>query len=492
MKKAAYLLCLVIMVTGCASTGRHSVDRDTGSTFSATNAGPNVSAKPLYLPPLPDAVEYKVTEPFSNGDLLIYEAGQQHPVSILFIHGSGADASSIWKDVIPQVAERYHVVTFDLPGFGRSSGQNELYSPPFYAECAKWVVDRCIQERPFMVVGHSMGGAVALCFAATYPDNLQRLILVDVSGVIHRTAFTRHIMEGISDNQEGWMKHPLKLFGTIMGSAVEEAETPDISERIDEILQSPEQRQRFLGGDPHKIAGLALANFDFSNLIYGIETPAVILWGEEDAITSVRTAKVLNHTLKKTQLHIVPGAGHNMITDKPRVFNRLFHDSLTSEEWPVPWISPPETDRTARLSHQRDVVLTGYYRSIEIEGCDKIQIKNVQTEHINVIGSNRVNIENSRINGKEVGLYAHESRISLTGSRLSGDTAIVTTGSILDLAGVELSAGKAVVQALGGSKLLFSVSRFETPSHRGCLHGLYEVTENQPLISTSSQSLVLP
>ncbi|MDF7827020.1 alpha/beta hydrolase [Pontiellaceae bacterium B12227] len=480
MKKTALLLCLVILATGCASTDRHAVD--SGGDVAATNA----SAEPLYLPALPGAVEYKETEPFSNGDVLIYEAGRQHPVSILFIHGSGDDASSIWKDVIPQVAENYHVVTFDLPGFGRSGGQNVLYSPPFYAECAKWIVDHCIQDRPFIVVGHSLGGAVALCFAATYPDNLQRLILVDASGVIHRTAFTRHIMKGISDKQEGLKKYPLKVFGNFMSTAVEEAETPNISGRIDKILQSPEQRQRILGGDPQKIAGLALANFDFSNLIYEIETPTVILWGAEDSITSVRTAKVLNHTLKKSQLHIVPEAGHNMISDKPQLFNRLLQDSLTSKDWQPPWTAPPKTDRAARLAHQRDVVLSGHYRSIEIEGCDLVQIRNVQTEYIKVIGSNRVSIENSRIEGAEVALHTHESRISFTGGQLSGDTAIVTTGSILDLAGVEVNGRKAAVQAVGGgSKLLFSVSSFETPSRRGYLHGLYEVTENQPLFGAA-------
>jgi pimeloyl-ACP methyl ester carboxylesterase len=489
MKETALLLCMVIMTIGCASTDRHGVDSGRAATadpFTATNATPKASAKPLFLSALPGVVESKETEPFSNGDVLIYEAGRQHPISILFLHGSGDDASSIWKDIIPQVAESYHVVTFDLPGYGRSSGQNVLYSPPFYAECTKWIVDRYIQDRPFIIVGHSLGGAVALCFAATYPDNLQRLILVDVSGVIHRTAFTRHIVKGISDKQEGWKKYPLKLFGTIMSSVVEEAETPNISGRIDKILQSPEQRQKILGGDPHKIAGLALANFDFSSMIYEIETPAVILWGAEDAITPIRTAMILNHTLKRSQLHIVPGIGHNMIGDKPQLFNRLLHDSLTTQDWPSPWTSPPKTDRTARLSHQRDVVLTGYYRSIEIDGCDQIQIRNVQTEHIKVVGSNRIIIENTRINGKEVALHAHGSRISFTGGRLSGETAIVTTGSILDLAGVDLTARKSAVQAVGGgSKLFFSVSRFETPSCSGYLHGLYEVTENQPLIDAS-------
>ena len=133
-------------------------------------------------------------------------------------------------------------------------------------------------------------------------------------------------------------------------------------------------------------------------------------------------------------------------------------------------------------------MLTGHYRSIHIDNCDKIRIENVQTEHIKVVNSNRVVIENSRINGAEVALFAHESRVSFTGAQLSGDTVIVTTGSILDLAGVELIARKALVQALGGgSKLLFSVSKFETPTHRGYLHGMFEVTENQPLSDAFSQ-----
>jgi esterase/lipase len=336
-------------------------------------------------------------------------------------------------------------------------------------------------------VGHSLGGGIALCFAATYPENLQRLILVDAVGALHRTAFTQHIMKGIGYKDEGFKKYPLKLFGTIMSGAVHEAETPRTAKTIDNILQSPDERQRLLGGVPHKIAGLAMANFDFSNLIYEMKTPTVILWGAEDSITPVRTAKVLNHTLKKSQLHIIEKVGHNMIADKPQLFNRLLQDSLTSQDWQSPWTPPPKTDRTAHLSHQTDVVLSGHYRSISIDNCDNIRIENVQTEYMKVVDSNRVMIENSRIDGKEVALHAHESIISLTGTQLSGDTTIVTTGSILDLAGVKLTARKAVVQAPDGSKLLFSVSRFETPTHRGYLHGYYEVTERNTLIDASSQ-----
>ena len=45
------------------------------------------------------------------------------------------------------------------------------------------------------MIGHSLGGAIALYFAAHYPENMTRLILVDVSGVIHRSVLTKYVMK---------------------------------------------------------------------------------------------------------------------------------------------------------------------------------------------------------------------------------------------------------------------------------------------------------
>ena len=377
--------------------------------------------------------------------------------------------------------KKYHVVTFDLPGFGRSSKQNILYSPIFYSNFIKWVKDRYVQGRPFIVIGHSLGGAVALCYAATQPEGLQRLILADVSGVIHRSTLTQHIVKNSHEKNEGLFKRPTKLFGKVMSNALGTMESPDLSGKLARVLESPALRNRYLDGDPEKIAGLALANFDFSNLLYQVNVPAIIIWGARDPITPIRTGRLLTYIMKKTQLNIVPETGHNPILERPDEFNRLVKDALVTESWQSPWETLPKTDRVAVLSRKHDMTLSGRYEYIELSRCRNIRMENLEADYINVSDSDDVVIENSRINGKDVALYARESKITLTGVQLSGETAVIVSGSVLDLAGVKLIGKKAAVQSTEGSILLFSVSRIESPFNKGGIHGLYRVVPKNPL-----------
>ena len=436
------------------------------------------------IPPLPQITgsrEYMVVDPVSNGETYIYEAGMENPVSILLVHGVGDEGSRNWSHLIPELVKQYHVVTFDLPGFGRSSKQNILYSPLFYSKFIQWVKDQYVHDRPFIIIGHSLGGAVTLCYAATQPANLQRLILADVSGVIHRQALTRHIVGNIHEKNEGLLKQPTKVLGMFTNHTMEILETPDLSDKLEEVLESSELRSRYLDGDPHKIAGLALANFDFSNLIYQVNVPAVIIWGANDPTTPIRTGKMLNSILEKTQFNIMPETGHNPILERPAEFNRLVQDALVTESWQAPREQLQKTDRVAVISDKTNITLTGHYKSIEISDSKGIRMENLEADFIKVIESDDIVIENSRINGKDVAIYTQESRIKVTGGQISGETAIIASGSVIDLAGVKLTGKKAAVQATNGSRVLFSVSRIESPYNNGYMHGLYVVVPGSPL-----------
>ena len=133
------------------------------------------------------------------------------------------------------------------------------------------------------------------------------------------------------------------------------------------------------------------------------------------------------------------------------------------------------------LSHKNNMTLTGHYKSIEISDSKSIRIENLEADFINVIDSDDIVIENSRINGKDVALHTRESRIKVTGGQLSGETAVIASGSIIDLAGVKLTGKKAAVQATVSSRVLFSVSRIESPFNKGYIHGLYVVRPRSPL-----------
>ena len=212
-----------------------------------------------------------------------------------------------------------------------------------------------------------------------------------------------------------------------------------------------------------------------------MNVPAIIIWGENDPTTPIRTGKLLNYILEKTQFNILPETGHNPILERPDEFNRLIQDALVTETWQAPWEQLQKTDRVVVLSHKHNMTLTGHYKSVEISDCKSIRMENLEADFINVIDSDDVVIENSRVNGKDVALHTRESRIKVTGGQLSGETAVIASGSIIDLAGVKLTGKKAAVQATNGSRLLFSVSRIESPFNKGYIHGLYVVEPGSPL-----------
>lgn len=81
------------------------------------------------------------------------------------------------------------------------------------------------------------------------------------------------------------------LMSKIFRNLAWEVESPDLSNNINKVLQSPTRRQQFLNGESGKIAGLSLVEYDFSNIIYGIKTPTIIIWGEQDRTTSVSGTK---------------------------------------------------------------------------------------------------------------------------------------------------------------------------------------------------------
>jgi len=258
-------------------------------------------------------------------------------------------------------------------------------------------------------------------------------------------------------------------------------ETPEMSDNLENVLESPELRSRYLNGDPHKIAALALANFDFSNLIYQVNVPAVIIWGANDLTTPIRTGKMLNSILEKTQFNIMPETGHNPILERPAEFNRLVQDALVTESWQSPREQLQKTDRVAVISDKTNITLTGHYKSIEISDSKGIRMENLEADFIKVIESDDIVIENSRINGRDVAIYTQESRIKVTGGQISGETAVIASGSVVDFAGVKLTGKKAAVQATVGSRVLFSVSRIESPFNKGYIHGLYVVRPDSPL-----------
>src|SRR6202789_4735000 len=100
--------------------------------------------------------------------------------AILLIHGIG-DNSTTWNTVQAKLAQRFTVIAPDLLGHGRSDKPRADYSVAGYANGMRDLLSVLGVDR-VTVVGHSLGGGVAMQFAYQYPERCERLVLVSTGG----------------------------------------------------------------------------------------------------------------------------------------------------------------------------------------------------------------------------------------------------------------------------------------------------------------------
>lgn len=125
------------------------------------------------LAPLGNTV--KLSE--KNINLFYYSAGNKNNPTILMIHGLGDEADT-WRHVIHPLANEYHIVAIDLPGFGRSDKPKRSYTPQFMKETILKLMDK-LAIKEAILMGSSLGGILSQSLAVDYPDLFQGLILVD-------------------------------------------------------------------------------------------------------------------------------------------------------------------------------------------------------------------------------------------------------------------------------------------------------------------------
>ena len=422
-----------------------------------------------------------IEEPVFMGEAYVYQAGVGNPRSIVLIHGIGDDGARDFSEIIPWLARDFHVLTFDLPGFGRSSKANVLYSPANYAAFVKYVADK-YARRPFILLGHSMGGVAALRYTASYPADVERLVVVDAPGVLHRLSFTSQFLAHLGMDFLPPALNLQEKFTNLVRKLIWRAERSPLDPEA--VLASAQLRQTVLGADPAKIAGLALVVENLSKALPRIGADTLIIWGRDDRQAPLRTGRLLARTIPRARLVVLDKTGHVPMLESPQPFRAALAPFLRREAPPP---AKPEGDRIAAGKHgdvlcerKRKAVFEGEYATLIIKSCDGALIRNARVRALRIYSST-VTIEDSEIGGGEIGLHAHSATVVMTGGAISGKVAINVLGSRLDLAGVRVTATEAAVRAQRTSSVVFSVSRIESPRTRGVVHGYYAVTPRTPL-----------
>lgn len=440
----------------------------------------------------------RYTDPVFGGSVHVVEAGDRSRPSVVLVHGVGELASDIWQELIPALARDYHVLAFDLPGFGRSDKGNRLYSPERYGELLH-ALTRARVGKPFMLVGHSLGGNIALHYAASHPQDVERLVLIDVAGVLHRISYSQTMahagIEALPALVPGQGAVLRGVAANLLATVLRNNELLEAGEWL--VLTDARWRERILRGDPQTIAAYAMIMTDYSDLIREVQAPTLIVWGERDTVAPLRTAKVLATHIPRAGLVTFEASGHVPMTDEPRRFHALLGEFLaaapaerdallTRHRFPIEHGAPRAGAQPAVCRGAQGQVFEGDYTRIELDGCRDAVLRNLRAREV-VIRNSSATLENCALTSELTALQVEDARVEVTACRIEGEVAAAFARSRLDFAGVKLvgrrhalhnlAAPSATPAADGhGAHVVFSTSRMRSGAGgERWLHGPVEL-----------------
>ena len=420
-----------------------------------------------------------VPEPIFNSKVFIQQSGREHKDTLVFVHGLGDNGARDWDAIIAALANRFHIVTFDLPGFGRSERKNADYSPESYSRFLHWVVTNYTGGH-VTLVGHSMGGAISLYYAAQHPEVVQRLILFDAAGVLHRGALLR-FMTSVPEDGPGntkLMQRSAAQVNEWVSIAIVKGEA--LSQQFGGLIDESAVRNFLVKDTPTTIAGAALVATDFSAIIPKTTSPVFLIWGERDRVAPLRTGLVLERQLASVQLVTIADAAHVPMRESPQRALALVEEFLRADD--PPWrATPPPTSipRNAPELHcenKHGVTFTGVFSRVTIDKCEDVRLSNVTTTEL-VVKHSKLDLVNVRVTGN--GTAARISNSILIGTNIEwrADIGLDVTDSRMDLAGANLSGSRHSIISHGASVIVCSLCQLGGRETSRPWHGVFELSD---------------
>jgi pimeloyl-ACP methyl ester carboxylesterase len=276
-----------------------------------------------------------------HGREVAYLGAGDGPV-LLLIHGMAGTCEN-WREVIEPLARNHTVIAPDLPGHGVSAGGPGDYSLGNLAAGLRDLLLVLGHDRATLV-GHSLGGGIAMQFAYQFPEMVDRLVLVssgglglEVSPVLRAAALPGadlFIAATASTGQKvgGAIGRGLSAIG--MKPAADVAEVA----RGYASLSEPGRRKAFLA-TLRSVVGTEGQRVSATDRFYlAEEVPVLIVWGARDPIIPARHGEDAHAALPGSELEIFEGAGHMPQLEQPVHFIAVLERFLAEN-------APAEFDR---------------------------------------------------------------------------------------------------------------------------------------------------
>jgi pimeloyl-ACP methyl ester carboxylesterase len=278
-------------------------------------------------------------------DVFYREEGEGSVVVLL--HGI-AGCSATWDAVLPRLAARHTVVAPDLLGHGESAKPRGDYSLGAYASGVRDLLAVLGHDR-VTVVGHSLGGGIAMQFAYQVPEWCERLVLVGSGGLGKEVSPLLRALSApgaeyvfallLNSRLHGWARSVGTTVGRV-GIRGDQLMT-ELWNSYSRLTDVRAQRAFF-----HTIrsvidpAGQRVSARD--RLYLAADMPTLIVWGDKDSVIPVEHAAIAHELIPGSRLEIFEGCGHFVPIEAPERFVGVLEDFLATtdpaDREPAEWL----------------------------------------------------------------------------------------------------------------------------------------------------------
>lgn len=240
----------------------------------------------------------------------VHEGGQVDLPPVVLIHGAGGSHLN-WPAEMRRLSGQY-VLSVDLPGHGKSTGFAQQSIPAYADRLHEFMAQLGLPEA--VLVGHSMGGAVALAIALKYPSQVTGLGLVSSGAYL-----------GVDPALVEALSTPVTV-GMGIARLQQLAFSPSTPPAIVDAAMKPLRQTR-----PSLLLAdwLACRAFDLREMIDQIRAPAWVACGADDRMTPLAYSHFLASKLPESVLQVIPNAGHMAPLEQPRALAQGLSDFLT-------------------------------------------------------------------------------------------------------------------------------------------------------------------
>jgi 3-oxoadipate enol-lactonase len=249
-----------------------------------------------------------------NGLSLGYSVeGRSGTPPVMMSHGLALDRS-LWDRQMAALAERFAVVRYDLRGHGSSEKSVATLAIEEQAEDAAALL-KCLGIPRVHFVGLSMGGMIGQVLAIRYPALLASLTLVDTASEVppeNKPAWEERIRAALAGGMSGLVEPTMERWFT----APYRASHPEVIEWARALVRSADL-------DCYVAGARAIAEFNITAALSRIMTPTLIVVGDGDMTTPVRSAELIHRSIEGSALRVLSPAAHLSNVEQSDAFNAL-------------------------------------------------------------------------------------------------------------------------------------------------------------------------